>query len=101
MEKLLSIPLKLNFTPNTLGCYGLKITHSFNVGVLGIRAVLTHFLPWFISSAASLGHLVVFARQRDFEVLPAILNPTALQLKTSTQFSHLRQNGSLTKSAYF
>jgi len=23
MEKLLSIPLKLNFTPNSLGCYGL------------------------------------------------------------------------------
>jgi len=24
MEEILSIPLKLNFTPNTLGCYGLK-----------------------------------------------------------------------------
>jgi len=23
MEKILSISLKLNFTPNTLGCYGL------------------------------------------------------------------------------
>jgi len=25
MEKILSISLKLNFTPNTFGCYGLKI----------------------------------------------------------------------------
>jgi len=24
MEKILPISLKLNFTPNTLGCYGLK-----------------------------------------------------------------------------
>jgi len=24
MEKILSISLKLNFSPNTLGCYGLK-----------------------------------------------------------------------------
>jgi len=24
MEKILSISLKLNFTPNTLGCYGLS-----------------------------------------------------------------------------
>jgi len=24
MEKLLSMPLKRNFTPNTLGCYGLN-----------------------------------------------------------------------------
>jgi len=24
MGKNISIPLKLNFTPNTLGCYGLK-----------------------------------------------------------------------------
>jgi len=25
MGKILSISLKLNFTPNTLGCYGLKL----------------------------------------------------------------------------
>jgi len=25
MEKILLISLKLNFTPNTLGCYGLKV----------------------------------------------------------------------------
>jgi len=26
MEKILSISLKLNFTPNTLGCYGFSLT---------------------------------------------------------------------------
>jgi len=26
MKTILSIPLKLNFTPNTLGCYGLTLT---------------------------------------------------------------------------
>jgi len=26
MEKILLISLKLNFTPNTLGCYGLSIS---------------------------------------------------------------------------
>jgi len=26
MGKILSIALKLNFTPNTLGCYGLTVT---------------------------------------------------------------------------
>jgi len=28
MEKILHISLKLNFTPNTLGCYGLRDAFS-------------------------------------------------------------------------
>jgi len=34
MEKeILPIPLELNFTPNTLGCYGLKINFSTTVSM--------------------------------------------------------------------
>ena len=29
MEKILSISLKLNFTPNTLGSYGLRLKRTF------------------------------------------------------------------------
>jgi len=29
MQKILSISLKLNFTPNTLGCYGLRHKYAY------------------------------------------------------------------------
>jgi len=40
MEKILSISLKLNFTPNTLGCYGLR---EMSQNLPGINSI--HTLP--------------------------------------------------------
>jgi len=31
MEKILSVSLKLNFTPNTLGCYGLSVPFRIEI----------------------------------------------------------------------
>jgi len=44
MEKVLSISLKLDFTPNTLGCYGLHQTkyHMLESSLLNVCFKHTH-----------------------------------------------------------
>jgi len=49
MEKIIPISLKLNFTPNNSGCYGLKRDFNARVGyLLNCRADrhVTHLYVW-------------------------------------------------------
>ena len=51
MEKILSISLKLNFTPNTSGCYGLREIRRFffplNYAILSFGKCLNYYISGF------------------------------------------------------
>ena len=88
MEKILLISLKLNYTPNTLGCYGLKVTHviayfSSNLPIARgslLPPKIVRFLTKFILYRRQLTHHTFTYSHRDTHFLD--LNADVWAIKT-------------------